>query len=204
MAEVQIQSVNHMHDQIMNWLIANPEKLLRDCARHFNITQTWLSIVIHSDVFKARFRERQDYVFRVVAADVPEKLHAAASMVTDQLMEQLEKNTDRNFTLDAFDKILHRAGYAPASSRNGGGSLNVQVNTYTVDKAVLAEARARIGVSTPQAERVPLEIEAVAAEVVMQNPLPPAPENSEADKTVWAVLNLEQPQGVSNASAETE
>lgn len=205
MAETQIQSISHMHDQIMNWLIANPEKLLRDCARHFNITQAWLSIVIHSDVFQAKFRERQDYVFRAVAADVPEKLRAAASMVTDQLMEQLENNRDKDYTLDAFDKILHRAGYAPASARNGGGpGMNVQVNNYTVDKALLAEARARIGVSAPQAEPVPREITTVTEVVVLPDPQPPAPENSEADKMIWEILNIEQPKTISNASAETE
>jgi len=137
-----IQKVSHTHDQIMNWLIANPEKSNRECADYFGYTQTWLSSVIHSDAFQAKFKERQDAVFSGVMRDTTTKLAGLADLVTEQLAEQLEKNQDKDFTLDAFDKIMHRSGYAPNSSRNPVQPLQQQQNNFFISKDILADARA--------------------------------------------------------------
>lgn len=157
MAEsVQVQSLSHRHEAVMNWLILNPERNLRQCADELGYTQSWLSTLIHSDIFQAKLKERQDIVFSVVAADVPEKLRGLASIVTDQMAEMLEKNTDKNFTLDSFDKIMHRAGYAPASARNPGGNPAVQVNnTFVVSREELAQARASMQTVVQEPEVLP-------------------------------------------------
>ena len=39
----------------MEWLISNPEKQLSDCAAAFNLSRAWLSTIIHSDIFRARY-----------------------------------------------------------------------------------------------------------------------------------------------------
>lgn len=137
----EIQSVNHTHDQIMNWLIANPELSNRQCAEYFGYSESWLSTLVHSDVFQAKFRERQDVVFGFVASEVKEKLTGLGNMVAEQLMEKLEKNEDKQFTLDAFDKVMKASGYAPNSTKNTPAQLNQQ-NNFFITKDTLAEARA--------------------------------------------------------------
>jgi hypothetical protein len=160
----QIQSISHTHEQVMNWLIANPQKKLRECAEHFQYTQTWLSIMIHSDIFQAKLKEKQSDVFLAVMEDVPAKLRGLADVVVEQLGEQLTKNTDKDYTLDAFDKIMHRAGYAPASAKNPfGGQPQVQNNLYVVSADVLAQARASMA---PQA--LEKNVESVAVEVEVE------------------------------------
>ena len=62
MAEVQISRVKIHHEQILTWLILNPDKTQGECAAHFGVTETWLSIIINSDVFQSRWRERRDFM----------------------------------------------------------------------------------------------------------------------------------------------
>lgn len=146
MAEsASIQKVSVTHDQIMNWLILNPGVKQKLCADHFGITQAWLSTVIHSDVFQAKLKERQEEIFGSITQTVPERLAALGDMVTEQLAEQLEKNQDKEFTLNAFDKIMHRSGYAPQSTKIAAPSVTNNTVIFGVDKEMLARARASIG-----------------------------------------------------------
>lgn len=153
----EIQSVSHMHDQIMNWMLANPGRPLRECADYFEITQPWLSTVIHSDVFQAKFRERQEAVFGQVMLDIPTKLKGLADAAIEALAEQLATNTDKNYTLDAFDKIMHRAGYAPQKAATPNSAAAV-VNNFVVDASFLAEARSSMRhVAEKTVEALPAE-----------------------------------------------
>lgn len=181
----ELQRISHTHDQVMNWLILNPEKSLRECADHFHYTQTWLSTLIHSDVFQAKFRERSDAVFGRIMIDTKAKLEGLANMVTEQLATQLEANQDKDFTLDAFDKIMHRAGYAPASARNPAPQQ--QTNVFIgVDKDLLAAARNNM--NKPQPATQPVTIEAETGTLSAPPPEPATPNVSELQAFAHAVM----------------
>lgn len=143
-----IQSLNHTHEAILNWLILNPDKSLRECADKMGFTQPWLSTVIHSDIFQMALRERQQNVANRVAASIPERLQAVADIALDKLGGMVADSEDPDFVLDAADKVLHRMGYAPASARNPAGSpaqgqaILQQNNTFILGQGDLAEARA--------------------------------------------------------------
>ncbi|HYE38143.1 hypothetical protein [Methylocaldum sp.] len=139
---IQVKSLSHTHDMVINWMITNPEKALRECADYFGYSQAWLSTLIHTDLFQAKLKERQEQVFSHIASSVPEKLNALADVVTEKLTTTLQRTEDPKFVLDAFDKIMHRAGYAPASQKNPGGQTpQTQVNVFTVSRETLANAR---------------------------------------------------------------
>jgi hypothetical protein len=135
----EIQTVSHMHEQIMNWLLLNPGVSQKVCAAKFGITESWLSSVIHSDAFQAKFKEKQTEVFGMVVQTVPEKLTALADIVCDKLGEALEKTNDKDFTLDAFDIILSKAGYG--AKGNGLNAQNNTLNVTVVSSDTLAAAR---------------------------------------------------------------
>ena len=139
--------ISHTHEQIINWLVLNPEQSMRRCADHFGYTQSWLSTLIRSDLFQAALRERQVMVANRVAASIPAKLAAVADVALDKLGEMVEKSEDPEFILDAADRALHRMGYAPQSSRNPAGSPSafgspVVQNNLFIGTADLADARA--------------------------------------------------------------
>lgn len=133
MAENQIQKISHRHSMIMNWMVLNPDRSLKECADHFKVTQPWLSTVIHSDVFQAEFQAKLQNIHNHCAQSIPEKLRVVADIALDKLAGCVANSEDPEYILDAADKALHRMGYAPASARNGfGANAGVQVNQQNV------------------------------------------------------------------------
>jgi hypothetical protein len=108
----QLKSLSHTHDMVINWMLLNPDRSLRECADYFGYSQPWLSTLIHTDLFQARLKERQAVVFAQIAQTVPEKLTALSDIATEKLTEAITKSEDSKFILDAFDKVMHRAGCA--------------------------------------------------------------------------------------------
>ena len=142
----EIARLNTTHEMLMNWLVLNPEKSLRECADHFGYTQSWVSQLIHSDIFQHALREKQERISIRVADSIPAKLRRAADVAVEKLTDHLEKSEDPEFILDATDKILHRMGYAPSSARNpagspAGGIPSNQQNNFFITAGDLTAAR---------------------------------------------------------------
>lgn len=141
----EIQSISHRHSMIMNWMVLNPDRSLKECADHFNVTQPWLSTVIHSDVFQAEFQQKLQNIHNHCAQSIPDKLRVVADIALDRLADKVAKSEDADFILDAADKALHRMGYAPASARNGFGAAQGQTvnqtNVFMLSQDDLDQAR---------------------------------------------------------------
>lgn len=157
MATVQLQKLSPKHEAIMNWILENPEKLRRDCAAHFCVTESWLSIVINSHCFQARLAERTEVIFSVVASDIPTKLRGVAAQAIDRVGELLP-GAPGEFALDAMDKALRSLGFAaqrPAQQGQspGGGMHIAQANVFVASPKELEDARtmmASVGLQQPQ------------------------------------------------------
>jgi hypothetical protein len=147
-SEGKLVRLSHVHESIMNWMLLNPDRPLRECADHFELTQSWLSSVIHSDLFQAALKQKQERVFLRLAESIPEKLQRAADIGIEKLTDALEKTEDPDFILDATDKLLHRMGYAPQSSRNPGGAPTNQQNNFFIQASDLLDAQKQMGVSS--------------------------------------------------------
>lgn len=152
-----VARISAKHDMIMNWLLENPHRLLRDCAREFNISQTWLSQLIHSDIFQAELKRRQGEVFLAIANDIPAKLKGLADVAIEKVTRMVEESEDPDLVMDAFDKTLHRLGYAPQRAASAAPAAPVQVNTFVVSQADLAAARQAI--AAPQQKQLEATIE---------------------------------------------
>lgn len=140
----QIGKISYSHEALMNWLLVNPDRPLRDAAAYFGYTQAWISTVIHSDIFQAKLFARQEKVFAQVAQDLPTKLAGAAHIALERMTEKLTTTEDPKYLLDATDKLLHRMGYAPAAARAPQGApviQNTQINNFSVSSADLNAAR---------------------------------------------------------------
>ena len=151
----QLAKLSTSHEMLMNWLVLNPEKSLRECADHFGYTQSWLSQIIHSDIFQHALKEKQLAIGLRVADSIPARLRKAADVALDKLSTHLETTEDPDFILDATDKILHRMGYAPASSRNPAGSPsqmggNGLQQNFFIQAGDLAAARELMQLSAEQ------------------------------------------------------
>lgn len=143
--QYDLARISHRHEQLLNWLLLNPDRSLRECADHFGFSQGWVSSIVHSDLFQIALRERQEKVALLVAESIPQKLRRVADIGLDKLTTALEETENPDFILDATDKILHRMGFAPASARNPAGSpgaVQNQQNNFYISAGDLEEARA--------------------------------------------------------------
>lgn len=130
----------------MEWLIANPHMKLSECAAAFNVSQPWLSCIIHSRAFQERYREIiGDHVDSRVLP-LRDKLTGVAATAIDRLGLAVAVSTDPDFLLSAADKTLHRLGYAPNTSKGQGVQATgpTQINIFnSVSQEQLERARQR-------------------------------------------------------------
>lgn len=139
MAENQIAKMRISHEMILDWLILNPERTQGDCAREFGVTEPWLSVVVNSDCFQARWKQRRMMLDKKVTDLTTGKMQGVVQAGLERLELLVEASADPRFVLDTTDKILGRLGYGPKSS--SGVVMNTQVNNYSVSKDVLDRAR---------------------------------------------------------------
>jgi DNA-binding MarR family transcriptional regulator len=115
MAEcVEIQSVSYRHQAIADWLLANPERKLGELAIEMNLSQSWLSVVIHSGVFKEYFAKRR----MTHEERLREQITDAQLKVTLKALEKLAlsldaEEIDGRFVLDVAEKTAARLGFEP-------------------------------------------------------------------------------------------
>lgn len=144
MAEsAQIDKVSPKHEAILTFLIANPEMSRNEIARHFGVSPSWLSVVINSDVFQARLRERQDEFFSSALEPIRSKLTRLAEQSLDRLNEVVPFERDVDTLRGAAKLALEGLGFGqPKAPQLPGG--NTTFNFIGVDPELLAAARNRI------------------------------------------------------------
>lgn len=147
MAQNQVAKLSSRHEDIMNYILANPLVSLGDIAGKFGVTQPWLSVIINSDVFKELLSQRREEIFDVaVLQGIDVKLEAAIDMGLDKYLEKIPTMTTEQVT-NGTDKLLGRMGFGSNGSGAAGPTINaknVQING-NVSPDLLAEARTRIG-----------------------------------------------------------
>lgn len=152
---LQIKNISYRHESILRWMLANPRASLAQCAAEHGITQTHLSIIIHSDIFQARYREAQDGLNDEVVADVKDKVLGIAHQGLDRLGQIIPIVQDPNFVLDATETMLKSLGYGPKAAQTQSPPANVQVNVSITQSefqaAREAAARARVIEEVPPA-----------------------------------------------------
>lgn len=112
MALPQIKTLKPKHDAIMDWLIANPQAKLGECAAAFGVTQAWLSCIINSDIFQARYQKILGEYRDERILPLRDKLIGIAHQAVDQLAAHMAtEKVGPDFALKVSDTILNRLGY---------------------------------------------------------------------------------------------
>lgn len=159
MAENQIDKMRISHEMILNWLMLNPEKTQGECAREFGVTEPWLSVIVNSDVFKARWIERRHMMDSRAVSLAEAKMRGVVDKGLERLDKLVEVSADPEFVLNTTDKLLGRLGYGPKTG--AGLQVNVQQNNFSVPREVLEAARGMIDAEPirqlPQREQVTSE-----------------------------------------------
>lgn len=116
MSQIQIKSLNNRHLAMIDWLLANPSQSMAVLADNMNVSRSWLSIVMHSDVFvekytKARMAHSTDLSRQLIERQL--KVTLAAYDALDLIIA--DEDTDDRLILDAADKTARLLQFTPAS-----------------------------------------------------------------------------------------
>lgn len=138
----------YWYDNIIEWMLANPQGSLKDCAAALGRTPQTLYLVTNSDVFKLRYEQRRKEHFEGLSQGILLRTARVAEKSLALLEERLEKNPEKITTsqiLDTANSTLERLGYgAPAPAQtNISVHSNPQV-AVTVSADILSEARDRM------------------------------------------------------------
>lgn len=140
-----IAKMSHRHEAILNYMLCNPTHPMSLVAGQFEVSQAWLSTIVHSHAFQDQLARRKDEFFEVaVLQDLGSKLGAAAHQTIDAYLEKVP-TLSADQLISAQDKLLSRLGYGTNAK---GGTINadvVNIQNNHVTKDVLEEARNRIG-----------------------------------------------------------
>ena len=150
------KKLNWWYEDIINWMLINPGAKLGDAAEYFGKTQAWLSVVINSDIFKARLEERRKELNGELDDLLVYKMKRVANESFDALMERILSD-DRDKIpipqlLDIGTKVtdlLDPVGVKRGKGKGNRGDelpqqqVNVQV-VVPVTQNALEEARGKI------------------------------------------------------------
>ncbi len=140
---VQIKSVRPWHEQIVDWMLQNPHLTQGECALFFSKTETWLSSVVNSDLFREyksrRFADHQENV----SHSVIERVSGLAGLSLEVLQERIkEERADipLGIVLDSATLMLKSMGFGPKVGP-AAPTATINLNLNGAPAKVLAEAR---------------------------------------------------------------
>lgn len=88
---VQIRTVKYTHDAMIDDIVENPAIKQGEIAKKYGYSDTWVSIVVNSDAFKAKLAERKaELVDPKIRASIEDRLGGIAAKALDKIIERLD------------------------------------------------------------------------------------------------------------------
>ena len=118
-----VAKVSYTHEDMIDFILANPQCQQTDIARRYGYTQSWVSRIISSDAFRAMYARRRDEVVDpTILHEVEERFRALTLRSLDVVMEKLEANPTLDGGLKALEIASRAQGYGVAKG------AQVQIN----------------------------------------------------------------------------
>lgn len=169
------------HEDLAEFLIANPHKSMAEVAAHYGVTAPWLSTVKNSDAFRDYYDARRGEHFSAVSLSLVEKVSALAELSVEALTKQVSDHTlgapmAVDTLMNVTDLALKSLGFGAKKS----GEAPQQNNTLILvgDQAALERARSTLRTVRERVIDADLEREAAGesasgeTSVVEQQPQP--------------------------------
>jgi len=131
-----MKSLSHRHDYILDWLICNPHRSQRECARELGYTEAWLSQIINSDLFQAEYKKKCRERGLVAVHSIANQMTSAASLALERSIEILSNGTaSERFIGDTRDSLLDRLGFGKTQDDEPDRHLHIHVDAAEVERA---------------------------------------------------------------------
>jgi len=143
-----IKKLSWWHESIVDWMITNPSGKLGECSKQLCVTPSWLSKVIHSQMFQELLAVRRMEHGANISTTVIEKVEGITNIALEKLEDRItdeEAPPSFNALKDTVDLGLKAMGY---SNRSAGAVIinnpNAPVQVNTVSPELLESARANM------------------------------------------------------------
>src|SRR6185369_4028244 len=118
-----IVKVSYSHEDMIDFILANPQCQQADIARRYGYTAGWVSRIISSDAFRAMYaKRRNEVVDPTILQEVEERFRALTIRSLDVVLEKLEANPTLDGGLKALEIASRAQGYGVAKG------AQVQIN----------------------------------------------------------------------------
>ena len=147
MSATQIKKISWWHESILDWELTYPDKSMGDCAQHFSVSESWLSVIRNSDLYRAYSAKRRADHNSNVSASVIDGVEDLAKISLEVLKSRIDKGRDTiplPIVTDSCSMALKALGFGGNTSRGNGGSTQVNVVVGAVDGEVLSRAREKM------------------------------------------------------------
>ena len=134
-------------ESMIDEMLLKPSITAKELALKFDRSPKSISLILSSDMFRARFAQRRETVNKEIAARILGTVHRIA----EASLDVVEKTITENPAKLSFSQVTELAkdslqilGYGAPKVPAGVAGVNVTVNTTGVERAVLEEARAAL------------------------------------------------------------
>jgi len=112
MSQVQIKGLKEKHVYMIDWLLTNPGTNFGVLADEISVSRSWLSIVMHSDVFVEEYTKRRLSHSKELSRQLIEKQLKVALKAYDKLDLILDDDeAEDRLILDTADKTAKLLGF---------------------------------------------------------------------------------------------
>lgn len=142
---------NWWYDGIIDWMLANPDKTFKECAKEFGVSEGWLRLIRLSDMFQERWairrKEYSDKVDQALVRKLTKVADTSLTIIQQRLDSQETSRTPLEDVTGIMESSLKALGYGVP--RGGGVTVNTQVGVVDAGASAktILEARGRIRAS---------------------------------------------------------
>jgi hypothetical protein len=118
-------ALKHRYEAIIDYMLTNPHMKQQEIALMIGCTGPWLSQIINSNGFQARYQIRRLELGKDQERSITARIFEMADKAADRVLSELDKGEecDANFALDASSRALRAIGFGAPQSGKGGLSL---------------------------------------------------------------------------------
>lgn len=145
MSAIQIKKVSWWHQSIVDWELAHPNLMMKDCALHFQVTESWLSTVRNSDAFKEYQVARRAQHDGNISKGIVHKTQELASLTLDVLNERVAAEREKlglTTVKDTCEMALKSLGFGQKAGAGPAQQNNTVIMMGAASREDLIRARA--------------------------------------------------------------
>lgn len=145
----EIKKVRPWHEELMDFMLAQPRAGLKEASDYFGVSMAWLSTVKNSDAFQVEWAKKRKEHSSAVSQTIVERVEALAEVCLETMTTRLEREGQSiglTTLREVSETALRSLGFGQNSRASGekAGSGNTTImnsNVLVVDRETLARAR---------------------------------------------------------------